>query len=348
MVITDLNLVKFPTTRYQGSKAKLIPWIEDVVSKLDFDTVLDAFGGTGAVSFLFKKMGKEVHYNDLLQFNYYIGVALIENNKEILTEDDIQYVLTKHKDVNYPDFISKTFQDIYFTDEENVWLDTITFNIRHIANKYKQALAYFALFQACMIKRPFSLFHRKNLYVRTAQVPRSFGNKKTWDTAFDIHFRKFVAEANNIAIDNGRINVSTHTDVFEIDNPQYDLVYIDTPYISQKGTGVDYLDFYHFLEGVVNYEEWNSLLDTSSKHKKIKTNKNEWADKRKIKNSFYNLFDKYKEAILVVSYRDNGIPTTEELVQMLSGLNKTVAVYKRDYQYVLSTSSSKEVLIVAK
>jgi len=30
-----------------------------------------------------------------------------------------------------------------------------------------------------------------------------------------------------------------------------DLVYIDTPYISAKGIGVNYFDFYHFLEGIV-------------------------------------------------------------------------------------------------
>ena len=27
----------------------------------------------------------------------------------------------------------------------------------------------------------------------------------------------------------------------------YDLVYVDTPYIPKSGVGVDYQDFYHFL-----------------------------------------------------------------------------------------------------
>jgi len=31
--------------------------------------------------YLFKKMGKEVTYNDKLRFNYLIGKALIENQK---------------------------------------------------------------------------------------------------------------------------------------------------------------------------------------------------------------------------------------------------------------------------
>jgi adenine-specific DNA methylase len=41
-------------------------------------------------------------------------------------------------------------------------------------------------------------------------------------------------------------------DVFDFDD-DVDLVYIDTPYISKEGVDVDYLDFYHFLKGIVNY-----------------------------------------------------------------------------------------------
>jgi adenine-specific DNA-methyltransferase len=63
---------KFPTTRYQGSKHKLTNWIKEKTQYLDFDSVLDGFGGTGSVSFLFKSMGKKVIYNDYLKFNYTI------------------------------------------------------------------------------------------------------------------------------------------------------------------------------------------------------------------------------------------------------------------------------------
>ena len=67
----------FPTTRYQGSKLKLVDWIKANIQNLDFDTALDAFGGTGCVSHTMKGLGKEVTYNDALRFNYYIGLALI-------------------------------------------------------------------------------------------------------------------------------------------------------------------------------------------------------------------------------------------------------------------------------
>jgi len=50
------NLNNFPKTRYQGSKRKILPWMHSVFKKLEFDTVLDGFGGTGVVSFLLKKI----------------------------------------------------------------------------------------------------------------------------------------------------------------------------------------------------------------------------------------------------------------------------------------------------
>ena len=41
----------FPSTRYQGSKAKFVDWIWYELSKLEFHTALDAFGGTGSVAY---------------------------------------------------------------------------------------------------------------------------------------------------------------------------------------------------------------------------------------------------------------------------------------------------------
>jgi len=95
-------LTPFPTTRYQGSKRRLIPWIYENIQTLEFNTVLDLFGGTGSVSYLLKKMNKTVTYNDYLKFNHYIGLSLIENRDTLLTESDISWILNdQNPDVPY-------------------------------------------------------------------------------------------------------------------------------------------------------------------------------------------------------------------------------------------------------
>jgi hypothetical protein len=196
--LAEIDVVtKFPATRYQGSKLKYADWIWHCIQYVPFETALDAFGGTGCIAHLLKKERKSVTYNDMLQFNSIIGKALIENDREKITQKDLAFILQKHSNISYPNFIEKTFSEIYFTDEENRWLDMVITNIRHIENEYKQAIAYFALFQSCIIKRPYNLFHRKNLYVRMQDVERSFGNKTTWDTPFETHYRNFIEEANN-------------------------------------------------------------------------------------------------------------------------------------------------------
>ncbi|MBI4296265.1 MAG: DNA adenine methylase [Chloroflexi bacterium] len=339
---------KFPSTRFQGSKAKLVDWIWDSIKDLNFDTTLDAFGGTGAVAHLLKRNGKQVTYNDSLRFNYLIGLALIENNSHRLSEEDVDWILHRHPEIHYPNTIQSLFSDIYYTDEENAWLDQTVTNIRHITNPYKYALAYFALFQACIIKRPFNLFHRKNLYIRFSNVKRSFGNKTTWDRPFEQWFRHFVAEANQAVFDNGRTNTALNLDPLNIPGT-FDLVYIDTPYISSKGVGVDYLHFYHFLEGLTIYDEWPNRIDYAKKHRPLKTTKSEWVDKNRIFDAFRRIFQRYRDSILVVSYRDNGIPSEQELLELLRDYKQDVIeVKKMNHKYVLSTYSSAELLFVAR
>jgi len=339
---------KFPSTRFQGSKLKIVNWIWGTIKDLNFDTALDAFGGTGSIGYVLKAKSKQVTYNDILKFNWYIGAALIENNKVKLVDKDVEFLLKKHKNINYPSFVYDTFKDIYFTDEENRWIDIVATNIALLEDFYKKALAYFALIQACIIKRPYNLFHRKNLYIRLSDVERNFGNKVTWDTPFQVHFRKFVEEANQAIFYNGRQNKAINLDVFDLDE-NYDLVYIDTPYISQKGVGVDYFGFYHFLEGLVNYSAWSKMINYRTKHKRLKGNGSVWADRSRTLSAFDKLFKKFEQSFFVVSYRADGIPSIDELIRIMRKYKPEVEESRRkNYKYVLSTNHSEEVLLVGK
>lgn len=335
-----------PSTRYQGSKAKLVNWIWECTRHLDFDSALDIFGGTGVVGYMYKRKGKTVYYNDYLKSNYLAGLSLIGNNKVRLSDEDIQKILKFDPSQKYKNFIPETFQGIYYTDEENQWLDMVAQNISSLDNKYKKALAFNALFQACLVKRPFNLFHRKNLYLRLAKVSRSFGNKTTWDKSFPEHFVNFAYEVNGLVFDNTRENKAFNLDVFQVEG-DFDLVYIDPPYTSQNGVTVDYLQFYHFLEGLCKYHEWPKYINYKRKHRCFKKDNNPWNNLKLIRQAFRDLLGKFKDSILVVSYREDGVPSIFEIVKYLEDLNKRVTVKSLSYKYVLSNSKSAEVLIIA-
>jgi adenine-specific DNA methylase len=337
----------FPSTRYQGSKRKLADWIWESVKGVQFKSVLDAFGGTGAVSYRFKQAGKQVTYNDLLKFNTMIGLALIENDHVILTDDEFETLLKRDPSAHYESIISEVFEEIYFTTPENEWLDLVVQNVdRLLADPYKRALALFAIYQACLVKRPYNLFHRRNLYIRQAEVKRSFGNKKTWDTSFEDHFRTFVQVANKAVFDNGLGNKSLNIDALAAPNT-YDLVYIDPPYLNRRGVGVDYQHFYHFLEGLTIYDQWKSLIDFKSKHRRLIAQPSPWNDKNQIHSAFEKVFAHFSQSILVVSYRGDGIPSGEELVNMLRCYKPTVVQAALPQQYALSKNTdSKELLLI--
>lgn len=337
---------KFPPTRYQGSKFKLLKNIKPILEDISFNSALDAFSGTASVSYLMKEMGKTVYSNDILKFNSITSKALIENNKFLVKEDTINF-LFQHNDSSYLNIISENFEDVYFNYEENIWLDRIIQNVFNINNEYEQAICFWALFQSCITKRPYGLFHRKNLHIRNTEVIRSFGNKKTWDTPFEIHFLKFINQANNSIFNNKKQNISFNKNIFDLKEYNFELVYLDPPYIPEKGTFTYYGEFYHFLEGISNYHDWVKNIDESRKHKPFLIEKNPFENKEENKNMLFKLFNKFKDKTILLSYRSDGSPSIDEIIDNIKNTHSQTSIFNINHQYVLSKKNTQEVLIKA-
>lgn len=338
----------FPSTRFVGNKSKIVDWIFDCIGDLDFHRVLDAFGGNASFSYKSKQEGKAVTFNDILKFNWTVGLSLIENSKNTVTEEEFLNCLEKKHSFQYSRKIQSNFKGIYFTDEENQWLDIITQNIHSIDNNYKKAILFCALGQACLIKRPYNLFHRKNLYMRLKDVERTFNNKKCWDTPFQTYFKQFLNEYNLAVFSNGERNVALNLDVFELPT-DFDLVYLDPPYMSGK-TKTNYLNMYHFLEGIVEYDSWEQKIDHSTKNLRMKPNEaiNIWQRKSQITNLLGDLISKFSSSIIVLSYRSDGYPTTNKIVELFKErLGRKPKIYSIPYKYALSKKALCENIFVA-
>lgn len=349
MLKFDLSKVRFASTRYVGCKRRSIDWIFGHLEGLNYDTCLDACGGTGIVSFEFKKREKHVHYNDILRSNYFTGKALIENKGICLSSRDIEFITTEQSDIHYPDFIQKTFKGVFFRQHENHWLDVTVTNINTIDDQYKQALAFHCLFQASLAKRPFNLFHRKNLNLRLRNIERTFGNKTTWERPFDELFRRFANEANSAIFDNGRANRSFNENILAFRHNDYDLVYLDSPFICTDGDGTDYFILYGFLEGLSNYGEWKKFLHYNECSIGYKHISDEWTRKTSILSAFEKVFKIFKDSIIVISYRSPGTPSQYLLRKTLQKYKRNVTVHSFAKQYALSKNKlSREVLLIGK
>ena len=341
---------QYPSTRYSGSKRRFVEWIWEHVKELPFDSVLDVFGGTASVSLLFKRYGKQVLYNDLLRFNQIVGTAVIENSTVKVTPEDVNAVIQFSPD-GYPDFIQREFKGVFFLDTENAWLDRVVANISKVESKYKRAILMASLFQACLAKRPFNLFHRANLNIRLASVKRSFGNKTTWEHPFYELFDRYVVEYNRAIFSNGQENrVVGGYDALSVPNG-VDLVYLDPPYFSRSTSrGTNYLIFYHFLEGLSDYDNWPVKIGSSNgRIKRIPDTEeiSRFTCKSKVLSSFNKLLEHFQDNIIVLSYQSDGIPSRHEITALLVNLKKEVKIFSRPHRYVLSSQSKEELLFVA-
>lgn len=343
----EQQVPRFPSTRYQGSKTRLVPWLMQQLSTIEFDTVLDAFGGTGVVGWHLKLAGKQVTYNDALTFNAHIGRALIENDEVRLSEVDLDGLLGELGDEGH--FITETFEGIYFTDEENRWLDAFLAKLQRMPASYGRDLVFAALCQACLIKRPYNLFHRRNLAVRTRDVERSFGNKTTWDRPFEDYIRRFGRELSAAVFKGRRPCTAVCRDVSEVEG-DFDLVYLDPPYVPRRGIGVNYRRFYHFLEGLADPDTWAERIDWSSKHRELTRTPSPWCDRARVAAAFESVFDRYEAPRLAISYRSDGVPSIEDLESSLRRRGRTVTVHRTErFQYALSKNRrSHEVLLLAR
>jgi adenine-specific DNA-methyltransferase len=353
-VITKVT-IKLPATRFQGSKRKIIDKIYDIILN-NFKSkplnILDLFGGSGICSLFFALNNINIIYNDILKFNSINAYGFLHDNIEnIPTKYEIESIFIKKKNLEYNTFITDTFKDIYYIDKENSQLDIFRENIKYYDNENKKNIMYYLLFQSLISKRPYNLFHRKNLHMRTADVKRGFGNKTTWDKTLITHMLKFRNELINLykqknSNPKGKCCIinSPYNDIPDKFVYAVDTVYIDPPYFKTNHKNSQYFDQYHFLEGFVD-NEWKMKIDYSSKHLKLKT-----TDSNVIvsaKQMFDTIINKFSDKNLVISYNTTSFPTISDIEKMLNKKYKKVIVTYIDYNYALSKKKSKEVLILA-
>ncbi len=347
---SDTQWQAFPQTRYLGSKRKLLGFLEPILSELPFSTALDPFCGTGAAAYLLKTKGAAVTASDTMAFNVATARALVVNDETTLGDEGKQLATDLPGTGPAPGFVERTFEGLFFKSEENRFIDQMLERMRCL-DGFKKDLALFALGQACLAKRPYNLFHRANLNMRERKVNRTFGNKTTWDRPFEMLFDRYLQEAEAALFSSGRPCQAIQADVLKVDPEGYDLVYLDPPYLSRKGAGVDYLDYYHFLEGLTAPETWPERILHKYKHKPlVGRGRSPWCDPRRISSVFEQTIRRFRPATLVISYRSDGIPSIDEISGWLTKAGKQTTIHDAGtYTYALSRNrASHEVVMVGK
>lgn len=335
----------FASTRYYGSKRKQIGWLSERLLELSPTHVLDPMGGTGTVAHALSVLGIPVTYSDALDFNVLAAGGLFHTKS--VKASAVAHVIDRVRPK--VGTISRRFRSLFFTDSENNWLDGLMQQFSALDCDSMKGLIFYALVQACLKKRPYNLFHRANLYMRTANVQRAFGNAVTWERSFQDLINASVREAMYVRSSLvAPVFVASARDVLRHDG-DFDLVYLDPPYFRSDRTSDSYMRRYHFLEGLAKYSTWDDLVDPSSPIFEFKGHcaPTEWSSGDAVLKGIGDVAESYPHARLAVSYVDAQQPSVSQLERLLRRHRRRVKRTSMQTNTALSSYGRREVLLVA-
>jgi len=71
-----------------------------------------------------------------------------------------------------------------------------------------------------------------------------------------------------------------------------------------------------------------------------------WHSRHTIEQAFDALIERHRRSTIVLSYRDDGIPSKEQLISILCRYKRHVRDVSQSKQYVLSHKHSHELLLI--
>lgn len=345
-----MSIPKFPTTRFQGSKRKILNEISNVVAPYKGERFLDLYSGSGIVSLLFRHLGKKVISNDFLTYNNNTAEVFLKLKREdldiISIENELDFLL-EHREKNHKSYVADEFDKIYFKESENIEIDNFCQNIKNISGIRKNIYIY-AVGQALIKKRPYNLFHRANLEMRTKDVVRSFGNAKTWETSIKDHAIKCIKELKEFPFNENIDHLVTNIDTKNVQliSNDVDIVYMDPPYINGKSVSVDYSNFYHFLEGLSNYSLFTNG-DFNYPHKPISKKPSAWSKHKTACDEIRSICSHFNNSVIIMSYRSDGLPSPEEVKEIMNETGRVTEIKSAgEYKYALSKNNTNEEVFI--
>jgi adenine-specific DNA-methyltransferase len=322
----------YPELRYMGSKKRLLPWIHEVLSKLDFESAYDPFSGTGCVGYLMKSMDRRVVASDFLHFPTLVARATIENSTRHLEGKMLARLLSPAE--SRKTFIHDTYKGIFYTPADLEYLDRLSAAVTKLEHPQHQALAYAAMFRSCLKRQP------RGVFTVSGDLARYDDGRRDLKLSIRDHFEEQVAVFNGAVFANSRRNRSVHGDVFDLAVPKVDLVYLDPPYVPRSDDNC-YIKRYHFLEGLSTY--WQDMpVDMSTKVRKIAKRFTPFSYRKNAVDAFDRMFARFAKSTIVLSYSSNGFPDLETLTTLLARHKRTVRVFEKQHRYHFGTHDCVE------
>ena len=314
----------FPRLRYMGSKYRLMPHLAAAFADLGGRTALDAFSGSGVVSYLLKALGYQVTANDFLTFPSVIARATVANQHATLGPDDIERICGPAADDR--DFIQRTFGGRFFTAADLAFLDSAWSHIDGMAGP-KRDLAISALILSAARRQPRGVF--------TVCGPRYDDGRRDLRLSLREHFGERAAEYNSVVFDSGQPCAALCGDVFGLPAGGHDVVYLDPPYAPPRDDNC-YIKRYHFLEGLSVYWRGQQILE-HTRTRKLAKRYTPFSYTRTVTGALRRTVGQFQGSAIVLSYSSNAVPDAAAIETILREVKDEVEVRPVDHTYTFGT-----------
>jgi len=263
---------------FLGGKRRLT----DIISShFQGETVCDIFLGGGSVALKAKLMNKRVIANDLAYRSKIIGEALIGNQNEKITEEDVYslFIPSKHKS-----FIEKNYTPKIFIPKVAKFLDNAFANARKRKNpkkellelllvKYILSLRQYGAFQVGVFDNKMILKGEEIELLELASESRARKIKDGLSHALPI-LLKIKDQINGAIFNNGKANQAYQMDCFEFlklmreKGERIDTIYFDSPYFNSTL----YSNHYKVLDEILETKKGIKIEDKAFNSKKVLEN----------------------------------------------------------------------------
>ncbi len=314
--------------RYLGNKFKLLPFIRRIVDEKcnNVVSVLDAFSGTGSVSFIFRD--KQLVVNDIMYCNYLAALCWFSpqkvDMKKIIGILEYYNKVDTSREENY---MWENFRDTYFGADVCRKIGFVREDIeRMFANRE-------------LNDRERAIIITSVIYAMD-RIAQTCGHYDAYRRASD-SMSEFEMRYPNINYDNNPRNVCLNGNINSFASDiTVDLAYLDPPYNSRQ-----YSDAYHLLENVAR---WEKPMVKGVARKMDRSNLKSDYSTRKAPEAFNDLVDKLRARYILLSYnnmstkgngRSNAKLSDEIIINALLKRGE-VEVFSEDYRVFCAGKSN--------
>lgn len=328
------NIIQIPKTegiKYTGSKLKILPYILEMVGKLNIESALDAFSGTTRVAQAFSRIGYNTTANDISVWSKVFATCYLLSSKPD------SFYLPYIEELNSLEGYRGWFSENYggeddsgkkpFQIKNTMRLDAI----RDRIETYNLAWEDKCVLLTSLIYAMDSVDNTLGHYAAylSGWSPRSYN-----DIILKLPKRKPVTTKNKVL----------QGDVFDAIRDYYDLVYLDPPYGSNNEkmppSRVRYAAYYHIWKTVIlndkpslfgkanRREDTRDTVSPSIFEEYKKNDKGKYIAMQAIK----ELIEQTNSHYILLSYGSGGRATKEELNEILHSNGNVIAAQEINYK----------------